>query len=610
MIIFEENVQKYRAASLHWSKVLKKLSLLRIIFFVVSLALIIYLVQAELFVASVSVGLLSLGAFLFLVKRYNQTAYKQQHSDILQKINENELSLLRLQLSGSANGQSYTSSSHPYAADLDLFGQHSLFQLMNRTTTAAGAKTLAKWLLEPVSKNIIRERQSAIAALNPQLAWRQELHALGLHAVNPKSDPQKLLDWIDKPVQLGNRHTVYFWLSVCLATSSTLAAIWYTLHLTSLPNGMQLLPFAVIVLFNVGLLYKMKSIAGALVDDLHENSKILGGYFAMIKHIDAETFQSDKLKILQAAFTKDKYNAAAEIERLKQILDVFQLRGEKNGAMGNQFYPIFNSIWLIDVFCIVQAERWKLKNKQYFKKWVQVLSEFEVLSSLAGFAYANPSFAFPEIVDEPYVIDFDRLGHPLITAESRVCNDFKLEGAGKMAIITGSNMAGKSTFLRAVGMNLVLALMGAPCCAKAAKVSQMVIFSSMRTQDNLENGVSSFYAELKRIEELLALLSGGATVFFLLDEVFKGTNSEDKHRGEISLITQLKALNTFGVIATHDLHTAALAEKQNLVQNYSFNSEITDDDIVFNYQLTPSICKDFNASELMKRSGIKILPDL
>ena len=202
------------------------------------------------------------------------------------------------------------------------------------------------------------------------------------------------------------------------------------------------------------------------------------------------------------------------------------------------------------------------------------------------------------------------LGHPLISPESRVCNNFNLKDRGEIAMITGSNMAGKSTFLRTVGVNMVLALMGAPCCAKAGRVSSLKIFTSMRTQDNLEEGISSFYAELKRIEQLLRLIKSGQPVFFLLDEMFKGTNSEDRHKGGVSLIRQLSELNAFGIISTHDLELAKLAGNRMIAVNYSFNSAIKEDGMVFNYKLTKGICRDFNASELMKRSGIEILSDI
>jgi DNA mismatch repair ATPase MutS len=315
--------------------------------------------------------------------------------------------------------------------------------------------------------------------------------------------------------------------------------------------------------------------------------------------------------MLQSAFRQHSYSAAIEINMLKKILGIFQLRGTKGDSIAsNKFYPIFNIFWLLDIYLIILTEKWKYRNKSYLKSWASAVSEFEVLSSLAGFHYSNPSFTFPEIKEEPYSIHFEMLGHPLISPESRVCNHFNLNGRGKIAMITGSNMAGKSTFLRTVGVNLVLALMGAPCCAKSGQVSDMKIFTSMRTQDNLEEGISSFYAELKRIEQLMKLIKSGEAIFFHLDEMFKGTNSEDRHKGGVSLIKQLSELNAFGIISTHDLELAKLAGNHMIVDNYSFYSEIQEGEMIFNYELTKGICKDFNASELMKKSGIKILSNI
>ena len=230
-----------------------------------------------------------------------------------------------------------------------------------------------------------------------------------------------------------------------------------------------------------------------------------------------------------------------------------------------------------------------------------------MVNSFAGFCYSNPSYTFPEITEKNNYVHFEALGHPLINSNKRVCNNFHSEGQGDVVMITGSNMAGKSTFLRAVGVTIVLSLTGAPCCAKNGQVSNLQLYSSMRTQDNLQKGISSFFAELSRIEKMLKLIESNQNVFFLLDEMFKGTNSEDRHRGGFSFINQISKLKTSGIIATHDIELAKLAANKMLVTNYSFNSEIKDNSMIFSYELDPGICIDFNASELMKKSGIKII---
>ena len=291
---------------------------------------------------------------------------------------------------------------------------------------------------------------------------------------------------------------------------------------------------------------------------------------------------------------------------MKKILGIAQLKGT-TGTLSNQFYPIINTFWLIDIYWILAAEKWKTTNASHLKVWAEAVGEFETLNSLAGFSYSNPSYNFPKIKDGACTIHFESLGHPLLKTESRICNSFHLNSSDNVVMITGSNMAGKSTFLRTVGVNIVLALMGAPCCANTAELTVMQLFTSMRTQDNLEEGISSFNAELRKVEQLLQLIQRGEPVFFLLDEMFKGTNSKDRHRGGFSLIKQLEELNAFGMISTHDLDLAEVAGKHNLVTNYSFNSEIQEGNMTFDYLLTPGLCKDFNASELMKRSGIKVL---
>ncbi|WP_372950585.1 MutS-related protein [Mariniphaga sp.] len=259
---------------------------------------------------------------------------------------------------------------------------------------------------------------------------------------------------------------------------------------------------------------------------------------------------------------------------------------------------------------IIGAEKWKSKNKAFLKSWSEAVSEFEVINSFAGFCYSNPTYTFPEITDKNSYVYFESLGHPLINAKKRVCNNFHSEGQGNVVLVTGSNMGGKSTFLRTVGVNLVLALAGAPCCAKYGQVSNLKIFTSMRTQDNLKKGISSFYAELSRIEKMLKLIEKSQNVFFLLDEMFKGTNSEDRHKGGFSLINQISGLKASGIIATHDIELAKLSENKRLVTNYSFNSEIKENSMIFSYELHPGICNDFNASELMRKSGIKVLSNI
>ena len=613
MNIYKSKIQEYHAAVSKLENVINKLSALRLASFVLSVALIMVLANARSVGFVLIVAPVCMFGFALLIKHYNKLFYLKQHTTFLKQINEEEVSRQENKLSGFETGQTFLKRDHAYVSDLDIFGTHSLFQLINRATTETGQGLLAAWLSEPASKEVILQRHEAITELSPKLDWRQDFQASGMFFSNTKSDYAKLLDWIEKPVKLLHQRAKYLATGVLLSIISTSAAAYFIYGLLSDQERFSIahaFPLIISLFINSRVLKKINPVTEEVIQGTLHNVKTLRGYQSLIAKIESEKFQSGILLKLQSAFSTGGYSAVSEINKLGKILDVFQQKSTKKPIGGNSFYAIFNILWLFDIYLIILAEKWKYKNSGSLKIWAPAVSEFEVLSSLAGFSYSNPSFTFPEIEEEPCIIDFRMLGHPLLRPERRVSNDFNLVGRGEIAMITGSNMAGKSTFLRTVGVNLVLALTGAPCCAASGRVSHMKVFSSMRTQDNLEEGVSSFYAELKKIEQLLKLIESGETIFFLLDEMFKGTNSQDRYKGGVSLIRQLNELNAFGIISTHDLELAKLSGNHLSVANFSFNSEIQGDEMIFNYKLTEGICKDFNASELMRKSGIKILSDI
>jgi ABC-type multidrug transport system fused ATPase/permease subunit len=603
---YQHNIHQYRLSALALANSLKNLSVARIAAFVFSIIFIVVFANARMVALLFFVVPLCVFAFVFLLKRYNRVAYQKAHATFLKEINEQEVLRLENKLSPFPTGQAYVNPHHPYVADLDIFGPHSLFQLINRTTTESGSARLAAWMSASAPKALILNRQEAVKELAPLLDWRQDFQATGMHHRNEKSEYNKLLAWLEKPVQLLPNRTKYLATGITLALLTTLALLYHFIYAYTSDYLLNTLPLLAMLTINYFVLKRLKPVAEEIIDDTHQNTKILGGYQSLILKVESGKFNAQLLRQLQSSFSEQNYSAAAEINKLKNILEVSQLKGTK-GNFGNQFYAILNMFWLLDIYWIIRTEQWKNRNSAYLKSWAAAVSEFEALSSIAGFAYTNPSYTFPEIKTGPCTINFEMLGHPLLKPESRRSNDFSLRARENIAMITGSNMAGKSTFLRTVGANLVLALMGAPCCAKGGEVSELKIFTSMRTQDNLEEGISSFYAELKKVEQLLQLVQKGEAIFFMLDEMFKGTNSKDRHRGGFSLIKQLEELNAFGIISTHDLDLADLAGNHRLVKNYSFNSEIRQGEMIFDYKLTPGLCKDFNASELMKKSGIKVL---
>lgn len=611
MKIYQENIKKYNIKTLRLKKVLNRISLLRLLIFVISITILITLFSINLITPIYIVFPISIISFSIVIKHHNKIAYLRQHTSFLKRINESEIQREKCNLEEFDTGHQFINQNHPYTSDLDIFGQHSVFQLVNRTTTESGTIRLSEWLSEPALDFEIHDRQKAIKELSQKLDWRQDFQASGMHFQNKKSDYYKMLDWVEAPVVLLKYRRIYIAIAIILSVLSLLSLYVFVVNLDSL-NGVIYLSLLIIVLFiNYMILRKVKPIAENIVETSTENLKTLRGYWTLIKKIECERFKSKKLQEIQSILIKDKYSAYNEINRICKILDFSHQRPIKKIAIGgNYLYPLLNSFLLLDIYLILGTEKWKSKNKTFLKLWVEAVSEFEVINSFAGFCYSNLSYTFPEIVEKNNYVHFESLGHPLINSNSRVCNDFHSDGHGDIVMITGSNMAGKSTFLRAVGVNLVLALAGAPCCAKNGQISNLKLFTSMRTQDNLEKGISSFYAELNRIEKMLKLIENNQNIYFLLDEMFKGTNSEDRHKGGFSLINQLNKLKTSGIIATHDIELAKLSENKKLVANYSFNSEIINDSMIFSYKLYKGICYDFNASELMKKSGIEILTNI
>ena len=611
MKIYRDYIKKYDHKVLQLSKKLKYLSFLRLFIFILSLVPLIYLFSSGFLIPLLVVFPISVFGFGLAIGHYNKTDFLIKHSVFLKTINESEISRGESNLENLDTGQSFINQNHPYSSDLDIFGQHSLFQLLNRTTTESGRILLSEWLSEPASDSEIPVRQKAIKELAGKLDWRQDFQASGMHFQNKKSDYNKLLGWAESPLRLLQKRHFYIALALILSILSILGFYFLSLNLDSQNKFIFYLALLVMVqIINYFILRKLKPIAEDIVETSQKNIDTLKAYRILISKIESENFKSEKLLELKSLLSKNKYSAFREINRLCRILEFSQQRGInriKVPIKGNFFYHLFNIFLLIDIYLIIGVEKWKSRNKLLLASWSAVVSEFEVMNSLAGFSFSNPSYTFPELTDKNNYIHFDSLGHPLINSNTRVCNDFKSGQPGNITMITGSNMGGKSTFLRAIGVNLVLALAGAPCCANYGQVSNLKLYTSMRTQDNLKQGISSFYAELDRIEKLLKLIHQNDTVFYLLDEMFKGTNSKDRHKGGFSLINQLRKLPASGVIATHDIELAGLAEKKMLVTNFSFNSEIKDNSMIFSYELHPGICNDFNASELMKKSGINIL---
>ncbi len=528
-----------------------------------------------------------------LINIHNRVKTKKLHYDLLVEINQSELKRLSLDLRSFIDGAQYLDQNHQYCLDLDLFGSHSLFQWLNRTVTLGGEELLAYSLIQKSTINEINSRQKAVKELASSPDWGQQFLASGMAFNARDNDIKPFLDWVNA------KATNPKWFKPALFVLPLIALILTTAYFGGILSGYLVLAVLVI---NALILKRVQPMAQNTYDETHRSINILKAYEAMIECIEGSDFHCTLLQDLRRPFVDKQEMASRTIKQLKNILSRIEVRH-------NMLYWIFNIYFLLDVIWLLQAESWKRKHSAYVSKWFRSQSNYELLVSLGLTAHSQGAYTFPTVVEDKYIFKAKSLGHPLIPNNERVTNDFELQNKGTVVVLTGSNMSGKSTFLRTIGVNIVLARLGAPVCAEILTLGDFLLFTSMRTTDSLEQHVSSFYAELERISRLIEQLKQGIPTLFLLDELLKGTNSQDRHLGSSTLIRQLNQGPTFGIISTHDLSLGELSEEHQYIQNFSFNSELREGELIFDYKLRHGICESFNATELMARMGIDIEKD-
>jgi DNA mismatch repair ATPase MutS len=588
---FESRINIYHSRYLNLRAKLRSLAFLRVVTFITYLVVLLISANYSNLTGVILSTLLFILIFVLLVKLYNNTQFLANHKKFLSKINSDELLRNKGTLDGFDPGLEFASTEHPYHNDLDIFGKNSLFQLINRCTTFWGRITLAKWLSYKADPEEILLRQEGIKELSENIDWLQEFQATGLHNENI-SDISKFQEWLKSDQTISN---IAFYNIIRFLGPLIMIVILCLVILSVITYHWIFLGIVINSLILLSVFDRVKHIH----ENTNEAIKSLKSLEALIILVEKGNFNSAKLGEIQSIYLENTPKVSLRISSLNRILQNLDNRS-------NQIYHLFNLLFLLDLHYAIQAEHWKMKQPDNIKTWFEAMGEFESLASFAGMAFANPGYVFPEILKGEHILYAENMGHPLIPAKSRVANNFSLNGLGSIGMITGSNMAGKSTFLRTVGVNMVLAQAGGPVCAEKFGLTISQVFSSMRTQDNLEENISSFYAELNRIKKLLEITSDESPVFFLLDEILKGTNSHDRHLGAVSLVHQLMEENTSGLISTHDIDLAKEATEGRKVSNFSFNSIINGDEIIFDYKLTPGICESFNASKLMKKMGIRI----
>lgn len=589
---FHERMKYYEEQITLLTSKYNNYSIFRIIAFVAFATGAIWCLKADLplplfiLIASFIIG------FTQLIRKHSKIKRERALCKKLFDINKEEVQRLSFSFDKIYDGKEFAEEKHEYAYDLDIFGRNSLFQLINRAGTLKGIHLLASWIKRPASRETIISRQNAVLELIDRVKWRQKVQAYGRDTFSKNSSEDAFHTWLQGEDVIISK-PFYRILPYVVMVISTVLILGYLYG--KFPLMAFILPFIIAGFF----LYKIIDYSKTTYEMTQSGLGVLASIENIIVQIEQAEFENPQLKSLQTILKPEGIIASEKIKKLRKIFDWLSLRG-------NQMYHLFNSIFLLDFILLAKAEKWRANYKHEIDNWFDAVAEFEALNSLAAFAYANDKYAFPEIMEKPFIFHGENIGHPLIPTDSRVDNDFIMENKGAAYVITGSNMAGKSTFLRIVGINAVLAFSGAPVCATSLQLSTFQVFTSMRTKDNLEENISSFYAELLRLKMLLEQINDERPILYLLDEILKGTNSVDRHIGAESLILQLNEMNAFGLVSTHDLELGKLEKKHKKIMNYNFSSSIIGEEIVFDYKLQPGICQSTNASQLMAKVGIKI----
>lgn len=510
--------------------------------------------------------------------------------EALLRINENEKRALGGDLSCFEDGIRYQNTEHPYAFDLDLFGTGSLYQFLNRTVTQEGADQLAHYMKDICTdSNEILERQAAIVELAPMVEWWQMFGAIGHgggmslkglvnHLQSAAENP--------KPESKLRKGLAYGMIAITLGAVllSSLGMVAYQLPLVLILS--QLLIW--------GVTMRSTNVIHQKVESYH---KVFVGYHDLLTHLKGveSPFESLKLQHISQGLTSSRTGAIEAFRELGLILNSFNQRSNLLVS------TVFNGLLLRDVMLVMRYHRWMNRWAGAFPQWSAMIAELDTLVCLANYTYNHPDFCMPQPCND-VVLESVALGHPLIDAKVCVCNDYRVGAMHHFHLVTGANMAGKSTFLRTVGVNLLLASCGAPVCAASLRFKPMKLFSSMRTSDNLVNHTSYFQAELLRLKKLIDTAASGDGLFVILDEILKGTNSRDKLAGSRLFLLRMLDFNASGMVATHDLALGELEQEcPGHFANICFEITIGKDEIIYDYRLKTGLAHNLNATWLLER---------
>jgi DNA mismatch repair ATPase MutS len=585
--LYSHRSLQFQTAVNHHQRLMGLLSLLRLLSLSLAVFLLVMGIRQQHALFYVSAGVM-VGVFFLLVVRYNRRKDLKELNGRLKELNRRESLCLDHQFQSDPDGSEFSDRSHPWSYDLDLFGKGSLYQYLNRTATRQGSALLAGMLTrEPEHAGVITDRQAIIGELRDRIDFRQTLTARGQMIPEKAGDLDGIARWLTMPVYIL-RHRWLFYLALGISALSLGIMSYGFLD----PSGFwYLLP---LLLINFTILSPFLQRTNRYQQDISRKHELLEGYARLLEIIAAAELSHPEL----AQAGKKAREGMKEVVRLSRLLNVFDQR--LNMLLG----VVFNGFFLFDFIMLHLLEQWKGRNRDRIMEWIGVTGRMDALISLAGFAFNHPAYALPDLSGTGDCLDVKDLGHPLIPPGKRVDNDLLIEEE-KVVIITGANMAGKSTFLRALGVNLVLAYTGCPVCASRFRVGFMGLFTSMRTSDSLAEEESYFLAEIRRLQRIVQRIETGPAMMVLLDELLKGTNTTDKKLGSVGMIRRILPCPVRCFIATHDLSLGELEkELPGEVAALCFESYIDGLELSFDYTIRKGIATNMNASFLMKHMGI------
>jgi len=590
LVKYKQLASQYQSLSESKKKQLKFLSLARFFCFIGIFRAYYYLNPISSLLA-ILVALLLLIVFFTLIKTFIQTEKQQLFNQRLVEINRNEIEALNRNFNHFDPGNEFIDPHHDYSYDLDLYGPGSFFQFLNRSVTNQGKRYLASLLNQTFRPaDVIIKMQAAVQELANELNWRQYFLATGKETEDEKKQSQ-IDDSIHQLITIKSPNFLRYILYLLPPLTLLLTGLYATGIIPSFYLIAVFMQWAIFIVYS-------KTIS-KFHRQFESQAKLLVRYVEMLRQIENIKLESSYLISLREKLSSKGKTASLITSELQVILNQFDYR--QNILVGF----VLNSVLLWDVRCLSKLYRWQQNYNTDLPLWFEVIAEMDAIISLANCNYNHPEWTTPSLSDSEFFFRSNDLGHPLIDEVRCIRNSFEIINPEQIVIVTGANMAGKSTFLRTVGINLVLASTGCKVCAEGFEFSPVRLYTNMRTSDNLMNDESYFYAELLRLQTMLNLLRKGENLLVIIDEMLKGTNSTDKLNGSKALINQLISLRTHGIVATHDLSLTELSTiYPSSIKNQCFEVQLHGDELIFDYKLTDGVTRTMNATFLMKKMGI------